>query len=437
MMHVFRELKRRQAIGRVIRVAVCGTGSMGRGMCAQMLAMQGIRPAILVNRTVERAMEVWQALGYAREDITVSDDPAVLEGLVESGRPAVSRFPEVAAIVDGIEVVLEATGTVEPGARAVLAALNGGKHVVVMNAELDATLGPFLSERARQRGVVYSYADGDQPGVLMRLLEWVNGLGFEWVAALNCKGYMDVSATPESSMGWANRMKTSPRMVCAFTDGTKMNLENAVVANATGLLPDRRGMHGVRTTLKNAVADFSKILSRSGVVDYTLGGDFGGGVCVIGRSSDWERVGHYMDYLKMGSGPDYLFLRPYHLCSLEAPISLVEAVLDGEPTVAPRGAPVAEVVAVAKRDLAAGEFLDGIGGATVYGEIDSVERASEFLPVGLSEGVRLSAPVRMGEPVPRASVDFDDSGFLGNLRRLQEILFGAGKGGEHEAQTTC
>jgi predicted homoserine dehydrogenase-like protein len=422
-MHIYRELVRRQQFGRIVKVAVSGIGSMGRGIALQLKAMPGLEPAILVNRTEERAVEAWIAAGYAREDIVVSEDPRLLEISVEQGIPCVCRDPEAALAVGLVEVFVEATGTLEPATKAVLSAISLRKHVVVMNAEMDATIGCYLAERARQQGVVYTYADGDQPGVLMRLLEWAGLHGFEIVAAINCKGFLDVRATPDSSMAWAQRMKTSPQMVCAFTDGTKMNLENAIVANATGLVPEVRGMHGVRTALSEALRDFDAVLGRTGVVDYSLGGDFGGGVCVIGRSSDWERVGHYFDYLKMGSGPDYLFFRPYHLCHLETPLSVAEAVMYREPTIAPKGGPVTEVVAIAKRDLRPGEVLDGIGGFTVYGQVDTMERSRGLLPVGLSENVSLTRPVGAGEAVPLDAVEFPEGDYMFNLRCLQEKLF--------------
>jgi len=422
-MHLYRELGRRQQFGRIIKVAVSGIGSMGRGIALQLRAMPGLEPCILVNRTVERALEAWVLAGAAREEIVVTDDPRLLEIAVEQGLPCVCRDPESAVAVTGVEVFVEATGTVGPAARAVLRAIAARKHVVVMNAELDGTIGCYLAERARQQGVVYSYADGDQPGVLMRLLEWVGLHGFEIVAAVNCKGFLDVRATPDSCGEWAQRMQTSPQMVCAFTDGTKMNLENAVVANATGLVPDVRGMHGVKTTQRDAVRDFGATLSRTGLVDYSLGGDFAGGVFVIGRSSDWDRVGHYFDYLKMGRGPDYMFLRPYHLCHLETPLTVAEAVLYREPTIAPRGAPVAEVVAMAKRNISQGEVLDGIGGWTVYGQVDTVDRAREFLPVGLAEGAVLTRSVAAGEPIPLAAVEFPSGDYMLNLRHLQDTLF--------------
>ena len=422
-MHLYRELRRRHQLGRVIKVAVSGIGSMGRGIALQLRAMPGLDASILINRNTDRAVEAWITAGFVREDIVVSNDVRLLSLAVEQGLPCVCSDPDAALGVDGIEVFVEATGTVSHAARSVLGAIQAGKHVVVMNAELDATLGCYLAERARQRGVVYSYADGDQPGVIMRILEWVATHGFEIVAAVNCKGFLDVSATPESSKAWALRMKTSPQMVCAFTDGTKMNLENAIVANATGLLPEVRGMHGVKTTQKDAVRDFSAILGRSGVVDYTLGGDFGGGVFVIGRCSDWDRVGHYFDYLKMGSGPDYLFFRPYHLCHLETPLSVAEAVVYREPTVAPRGAPVAEVVAVAKRDLHPGERLDGMGGYTFYGQVDTVERGRDFLPAGLAEGCVVVRAIQAGEPVPLSSVEPSMDDYARNIRQLQDTLF--------------
>lgn len=422
-MHLFRELRRRESRGEVVRVAVVGLGSMGRGIARQIKAMPGMRPVIFVNRTVERAVECWIAMGEHEQDVVVSGDPRLLELALEQGLPCACADPEVVAALEGVDVVVESSGSVASGARAVLAAIQGRKHVVLMNAELDATLGCYLAARAREQGVVYGYADGDQPGVLMRLYEWVRGVGLEVMAAVNCKGFLDVKATPESSREWANRMQTSARMVCAFTDGTKMNLENAVVANATGLLPGCRGMHGVRTTQSAAVLDFQRILCAGGIVDYTLGGDFGGGVFVIGRSEDRARLGHYLEYLKMGSGPDYMFLRPYHLCHVETPLSVAEAVLYGEPTIAPRGAPKVEVVAVAKRDLCAGEVLDGIGGAATYGQIERVEVAGEFLPIGLSEGLRLQESVAEGNPIPRVSVEIEQEQYLWGLRKMQDTYF--------------
>lgn len=418
-MHLFRELERRAARGCVVRVAVVGAGAMGRGIAAQVHATRGMRVAVLANRTRERAIASALRFGAPAAMLVESDDPHGLDAAVRAGRIGVTGDASAAAAVPAVDVLVEATGTVAHAARTVTAAIDAGKHVVSMNAELDATVGAALHARARRRGVVYGYADGDQPGVLTRLVEWATGTGFEVVAAINCKGFLDVDATPDSIGAWAERMETGARMVCSFTDGTKMQLENAIVANATGLRPEVRGMHGIRTRRADLLADAGRVLRGAGVVDYTLGGDFGGGVLVIGRSHDRHRVGHYLDYLKMGPGPDYVFFRPYHLCHVEAAVSIAEAVLYGEPTVATRATPVVEVVSVAKRDLAAGTRLDGVGGYTCRGVVDVVEQSGDALPIGLAEGAVLSAPVRRGETIRRAVVERRPDDLVDELRSEQ------------------
>lgn len=266
-----------------------------------------------------------------------------------------------------------------------------------MNAEVDATIGYLLDEVARQRGVVYTIADGDQPGVMLRHLEFVEGLGFEIVAAVNCKRNLDVHQTPDDSRGYAARDNTSLLMTTAFGDGTKMNIENAVVANAAGLRPDCRGMNGVRTTLAEAARDIVSALSRWGVVEYTLGGDFAAGVGVVGYADDPEMVQPYMRYFKMGDGPHYFFFRPYHLVHLEVPVTIAEVVLDGIPLRGVDRPPVAEVVAVTKRALRPGDQLDGIGGYTCYGQIDTVEEAAGLLPIGLAERATVVRPVPLDD----------------------------------------
>lgn len=434
MIHMFRELERRENAGQIIQVGVVGTGSMGRGIAGAVNVTKGMRPALLANRTVERAIDTYLALGADRSEIVTSDDPDVLDAAIQSGFPTVTSDPAAAAAVPSLEVIVEATGTVEYATHVSLAAISGRKHLVVMNAEMDCTVGCELAARAREQGVVYSYADGDQPGVMMRLIEWAKGAGFEIVAAVNCKGYLNSRATPDDIRPWAERMKTSAAMVCNFTDGTKMNMENAVVANATGLIPEKRGMHGVTTDMKNALADFDSRLKGRGVVDYTLGGDFGGGVFVIGRSENHEFVGHYLDYLKMGPGPNFLFFRPYHLCHVETPASIAEAVLYHEATLTPKGAPVTEVVAMAKRDLRPGDSLDGIGGYTCYGEIDTAENAVGLLPMGLAENIRVTAPVKAGEPVPENAVALDSENVVVQLRAAQKARWQPSRMPEELAQ---
>jgi predicted homoserine dehydrogenase-like protein len=397
---------------------------MGRGLVYQLSRIPGMFPALVVNRTPQHALEAYCLAGFPKETITVSDDVELLGHAVAQGRPAVTSTMEIAAEVPGVEAIIEATGAVELGARLALAAIRGHKHFVSFNAETDATVGCLLRKKAAAAGVVYSNGDGDQPGVLMRMVEYVAGCGFEVVAAVNCKGFMDIRATPDSIKPWAEKQKTSLRMTAAFTDGTKMNIEQNVLCNATGLLPARRGMIGVKTDLKGAVKDFSTTgaLRAPGIVDYTLGGDFGGGVFVIGRAVDSVMVQPYLKYLKMGDGPDYMFYRPYHLCHVETPLSAAEAVLLGEATIAPLGKPLAQTITLAKRDLKAGQTLDGIGGFNQYGQIEVAEKARGFLPIGLAQDLRLKRDVKQDQPVPVDAVELDEQNLLVQLWREQESM---------------
>lgn len=422
MTHLFRQLQRLEIIRQPIRVCVIGAGFMGRGLVHQLARMPGMVPSLIVSRTPEHAVEAYRLAGFNAQEIVVSDSPRALSDAVAKRRPAITSTPEIAAAVGGIHAVIEATGAVEYGARAALCCLWHRKHFISFNAETDATVGCLLKKKADEAGVVYTNGDGDQPGVLMRLIEYCRGCGFQVRSAVNCKGFMDIHATATSVQPWAVKQGTSPRMTCAFTDGTKLNLEQNVVCNAAGLVPARRGMIGVRTDQKNALADFEAAgaLCDWATVDYTLGGDFGGGVFVIARANDHEPVQPYLRYLKMGEGPDYLFYRPYHLCHIEAPLSVAEAVIYREATIAPLGRPFAQTVAVAKRALRAGDVLDGIGGDLVYGQVDAVENCRELLPIGLADEVRVTRDIGQDEPIALNDAELDESRWIVKLWREQE-----------------
>lgn len=416
---IFRRLREREKEGRLIQVAVVGAGFVGRGLVHQLQLTPGMRPALVINRDRERALQAWAAAGFSADSVTMSDDPDTLEDAVAASRPAATGDANVLQLLSPISVVVEATGAVEYGALVAKAALEARKHVVSVNFEADATVGHLLKRIADERGVVYTGSDGDQPGVIARLVEYVQGIGFEVVAAINCKGFMDRHATPDTIRSWAERQQTSLPMTTAFTDGTKMNIENACVANATGLSPERRGMHGVQTTMSSALKDFAETLTRAGVVDYTLGGDFGGGVAVIGRSLHPTVASSYLSYLKMGEGPWYFFYRPWHLVHFETPISIAEAVLDGQATLAPLAERVTEVVTVAKRPVAAGEQLDGIGGFTCYGEIAITSEAEGFLPIGLAENAIATRYLPQDQPIPLDAVELNETSPLIGLWRQQ------------------
>jgi predicted homoserine dehydrogenase-like protein len=421
-MTLLNRLAKRERAGRSIGVAVAGAGLIGRGIVRQVDLTPGMHTALIVNRTIDRAVEAFVLAGRNRSDVVASERADQLQAAIDDGLPAVTTSLQAIRDLEGIDAAVEVTGAVEYGAKMALCAIEGGKHVVMMNAETDATVGCALKQLADDAGVVYTNSDGDQPGVLMRLIDYVQGIGFEIVAAINCKGFMDVHATPETIRPWALKQNTSLPMTTAFTDGTKMNIENAVLCNATGLVPDKRGMHGIKTDMNTALQDCIRAFRKHGVVDYTLGGNFGGGVFVIGYGNDPVMIQPLMKYLKMGDGPYYMFYRPYHLCHMETPFTIAEAVLDHEPTIAPLGRAVVEVVAIAKRDLRPGDMLDGIGGHTAYGEIELAEKARGYLPIGLAERALVTRAISKGEPIPLNAVQLRDDSVLLELRAQQEKI---------------
>lgn len=423
-MSVWGRLRRLESEGRPAQVAVAGAGYVGQGLVHRLERTPGLRAALVVNRTVSAGVEAYERVGHDRRHVVVSDEPGELVAAIDGFRPAVTSAAEILPALKEIDVVVEATGAIDHGATVMLACLEAGQDVVSINAEVDATIGHLLHHVAKEGDAVYTISDGDQPGGLLRQIELAEGMGFDVVAAVNCKRHLDVRQTPATSAAYAKRDGTSPAVTTSAGDGTKMQIECAVVANVAGLPPDRRGMHGVPTTLEHALHDVLAAVSRRGVVEHTLGGDFGAGVFVIAHAPEHDLVQRPLRFFKMGDGPDYLFFRPNTLVQFEMPITVADVVLDRQPLGVPSGPPVAEVVAVAKRDLVAGEALDGIGGFTCYGQIDTVDRAAGLLPIAFAEHARLRAPVGEDEPVSLDAVELDEEAPIVTLRRRQDQLLG-------------
>lgn len=413
--------------GRPIRVGVVGLGQMGRGFVAQVAGIPGMEVVAAADVNVEQALKVFRSV-----------DQEPVEGTGgRPGRPSATGDGVEVARLAAVDVVVEATGIPEVGSRVAFEAIHSGKHVVTLSVEADVTAGPILARMARGAGVVYTGTAGDEPGSIMELYDFARSLGFEVVVAGKGKNNpLDFSATPDAVVEDAAEYDMNPEMLAAFVDGTKTMVEMAAVCNATGFAPDVPGMHGPEETVPDRLADlFSTkeeggMLSRYGAVEYVRG--VAPGVFIIVRSAEGD-VRETLRYLGQGEGPNHVLYRPYHLTSLETPISVARAAIYGEPTIVPSEAPAAEVVAVAKRDLETGEELGGIGSADYYGCLYAVEETAGMLPLGLAAGARLKRAVKRGDVVPRADAELAEGSFVAALRRLQDAALAGDPAGVRES----
>jgi predicted homoserine dehydrogenase-like protein len=304
------------------------------------------------------------------------------------------------------DVLVEATPTITEAALLIKRALSQKIHVVLMNAEVDQVFGRLLAKEAQNNGVVLTSDAGDQPGVLLREMEEIKSMGFEIVMAGNNKGFLNRYANPETIIEEAAKRRLSATQCTAYTDGTKLSIEMALVANATGLDLLQTDMVGPRVEYVDEalkVFDLERCRELGGVVDYVLGAKPGASVFLIGYSDDPEDR-FYMDYYKMGSGPYYLFLRPYHLCHYETPYAIRRIMRYKEPILVQKKR-VLEVGSRAKIDLEKNTVLDGIGGYHLYGALEKPGN----LPIGLSEGTVLKREKKKDEPIGWDDVEFPEN----------------------------
>jgi predicted homoserine dehydrogenase-like protein len=417
-------LEKREREGNPIRIGMIGAGYMGRGIALQILSsFRGMRLVAIANRSITEAQKAYREAGADSSVVGTLED---LEDRISRGYFSVTEDASLISKAGGIDAVIEATGEIEFGARIAVDAMNHGKHVVLMNAELDATLGPILKVYADRAGVLITNTDGDEPGVAMNLFRFVRTIGYQPVLAGNLKGFYDAHRTPLTQKEFADRHHQKPKMITSFVDGTKLSMELTVLANATGFRVGRRGMYGPRCSHVKEALNFFPVeqLRDGGMVDYLLGAEPGTGAFVVGYNEHPIRM-QYMKYFKMGDGPFYVFYTPFHLPHLEIPITVARAVLFRDATVTPLGGPVCDVVTMAKRDLKAGEILDGIGGFTCYGMIENagISRADNLLPMGLSEGCRLVRDIPIDHPVSYPDVELPTGRFCDSLRYEQDKQF--------------
>lgn len=424
-MELVSKLKQRSADGNPIRIGIVGCGQMGSGLAHAINNIDGMRVAAIADVQVERGTTTYAEMGHGAA--TVAENLATAEDALRAGTPVVVPDALQLPQLEGLDAIVEVTGVPDIGARVAYESIMNRKPVIMLNVETDITIGLYLNQLARRMGSVYTVASGDEPGVCKMLYEQARLMGFEVVTLGKGKNNpMDREATPDSCAAEAAAKGMNPKMLSAFKDGTKTMVEMAAVSNATGLLPDVPGMHGPKVELDDLTKVFvpaadGGIFSRSGVVDYSTGA-IAPGVFAIVRSDD-ARIRKEMKFITRADGPYYLHFRPYHLCDLETPQSIAEAVLLDEVTVTAT-AMHSEVVCVAKRDLAVGERLGGIGGTEWYGVVTTYAeaRAQRAVPIGIGANAVVGKPIAKGTVITEADVTLDDSTFVYKLRRLQDAL---------------
>jgi predicted homoserine dehydrogenase-like protein len=391
------QLRALEASGSPIRVGMVGAGFMGQGLANHLLnTVRGMRLVAISNRSLDRAVQAYTSAG--RPDVARGQTLGQLEDAIRAGQPAVTEDALLLARSEQIDVLVDATGAVEFGARVALEAFQHKKHVVLMNAELDATIGPILQAYAEQAGVILTACEGDEPGVEINLYRWVKGLGLIPRVLGSVKGLQDRYRNPTTQQGFAKTWGQNPALVTSFADGSKISFEQAIVANATGFGVQHRGMSGGREYREDVLEigrlyDIEELRRLGGIVDYVVGTPHTKVYCLAEHPDPKQR--RYLELYKMGKGPLYAFFWPYHLVHFEVPNAIARAVLFRDPVARPLGGPVVEVCAVAKRDLTAGEILDGYAMYMTYGEAVNAAEMSlrQYLPEGLVEGCRLLRPV--------------------------------------------
>ncbi|MGH8760474.1 MAG: NAD(P)H-dependent oxidoreductase, partial [Burkholderiales bacterium] len=427
MVIVDNALKAREAEGKPIRVGMIGAGFMGQGLTNQIVnSVPGMRMVAVYNRRPERGFSVFRYAG--RDDVIAADTQGAVDDGIRRGVPVVAEDPFTICRSTEVDVIVDVTGSVEFGARIVCEAFRNGKPVVMMNAEIDATIGPILRVYAKQYGVILSACEGDEPGVQMNLYRWVKGLGLIPRVIGNVKGLQDPYRNPTTQKGWAERWGQNAAMVTSFADGSKISFEQSILANATDFKVLTRGMSRGRV-YEGAIQDIQKLYDLDqlrelgGVVDYTVGPAGVKVFCLAEHSDPKQR--HYLNLYKMGEGPLYAFWIPYHLVHFEAPNAIARVVLFGDEIAPPLGGPVVEVCAVAKRNLQEGEMLDEYGMYMTYGEAVNVDEmcAKRYLPEGLVEGCKVKRAIRKDEVLTYDDVELPQGRLADQLRAEQYKRF--------------
>ncbi len=440
--------------GKSIKVAIAGVGQMGRSLISHIGELGSMQVLVIANRDIDRIAAILKELGISDDEIIlvgdrnklglennniskiIIEENSSLDGeireklnrLAEKNKIVVADDLRILFAISNVDVIIDATGSPEAGAYIASTAISYRKHIVTLNVETDVTIGLLLKKLADEAGVVYTVSAGDEPAALKELYDFADALGLEVVAAGKGKNNpLDRYANPTTLKDYAESKGSSPNMMTSFVDGTKSMIEMACLSNSTGLVPDCRGMHGPRANIKDLVNVFKPkedggILSRRGVVDFAIG-DLAPGVFLV-YTTENKMIKADLEYLMLGSGPYYLLYRPYHLTSIETPLSIARAYFYGEPTITPDCGLVSEVITLAKKDLRAGDVIDGIGRYMVYGLIEQYSKArqEDLLPIGISQGCILKKDMEKDQPIKYNDVSFVKDSLVLKLRKSQDKL---------------
>ncbi|MGI9199226.1 MAG: NAD(P)H-dependent oxidoreductase [Candidatus Nanopelagicaceae bacterium] len=411
-------------IGHDSRIAIVGAGQMGRGFANQVHRMPGLAVSLIVDTNADRIINIYKDLKIT--DYVISDNAKELVEAIKSNKPAGTTQSALLNELADIELVVECTGIPNTGAQITYEALQAKKDVAVLNVEMEVTVGPILNKIATENHLIYGVCHGDEPTECKELVDFALDLNFEVICAGKGKNNpFEPFSNPDSVRERALAKHMNPKMLCSFTDGTKTMTEMVALANATGLQLSKRGMYGPASSVKTLAQTYALqadggILDRPGVVDYCTG-DVAPGVFVIVKT-DSPYVVEELEYLMLGKGPYFALYRPYHLASVEAPLTIAKAIIDRESTLFSEKLN-AEVVCMTKKDLNPGDKIDGIGGYTVrgYADIAADAKRDGLLPIGLAAGATITKAIKAGELLTYDHVELEDS-FILKLRKQQDAL---------------
>ncbi len=418
----------RQRRGKPVRIGLVGCGQMGTDILVQTSLMQGI-VVVAVAATRPENVAAAVRMGGTHHKPQIVSTPTEARTVIRRGDLAAMTSIDMLCQIPEVDVVIDATGRPNAGAEVATAAIAAGKHMVMMNVEADITIGAWLAAQARRKGVVYTLGAGDEPSSTMELIRFARTLGYGIVAAGKGKNNaFKTDAMPEDYRTEAAARNMNPRMLVEFVDGSKTAVEMTCIGNAAGLSPDVPGMHGPAAPLGELQNYFRPkseggLLSRKGVVDFSIAKGVAPGVFVVVEAPH-PRIIERFDDLHVGKGPYYALTRPFHLTSLEVPLTAAAAVLFGTTEMVSLPLPSGEVGCMTKRDIEAGETLDAIGETCYRGfaleRMDAV--AKNALPIGLAHGAVVTRRIPKGTLVTREAAVPDKRLRIVAVRKVQDAM---------------